>query len=195
MGATHRAVTYVESVGRLIDKIEDYRTPHSEEMLEMAMQIGSKKNMAEEALESLSYAVQLHDIGEILLPRELLRNPEKLTEENLFLLRTHPLLSELQLKSRAFAFDEVPSIVRWHHEKWDGTGYPDNLKGDEIPLAARIVALVDAVSAMKSVRPYRTRPLQTNEIISELELQAGLHFDPELVEIFKSISYGDKNKE
>jgi HD-GYP domain-containing protein (c-di-GMP phosphodiesterase class II) len=156
-------------------------------MADMAEKIAREKGMSEDEIISLRYAAILHDIGEILLPRNLLKTSEKLDEENLFLLRTHPLLGELQLRNKDFPYDEVPTLVRWHHERFDGTGYPDSLKGEEIPLSCRILALVDAVSAMKEERPYRKKAMKMNEIVKELDLKSGIQFDPELVEIWKML--------
>lgn len=183
----HRSVAYAETLGMLADKIEVYESAHAAEIARIAQEIGRAKCLTDEQLESLRFAAWMHDIGEIMLPRELLRNSEKPDGENLFLLRTHPLLGEFLLKSRCPHTDEVPSIIRWHHERWDGTGYPDCLKGDEIPLCSRIIALADAVSAMSSSRPYRKKALSRSDLMSELERQSGLQFDPELVEIFKNL--------
>lgn len=183
----HRSVAYAEVLGTITAKYEAYEGRHVEEMVKMALEIARAKGLDQEQIEGLFYATWLHDIGELLLPKELLKNSEKIVGENHFLLRTHPLLGELELKNRCPAFDEVPTLIRWHHEKWDGSGYPDNLKGEEIPLNARIIALVDAVSAMKSPRPYRHKSLTHKEVLKELDRQSGLQFDPELVEIFKNI--------
>ncbi len=183
----HRATAYAEALGTITEKIEAYENSHVNAMAAMAMEIGKARKLELEQLDALTYAVWLHDIGELLLPRELLKSSEKLSRQNLFLLRTHPLLGEFELKNRCSVYDEVPAIIRWHHERWDGNGYPDCLKGEEIPLCSRIITLVDAVSAMKSNRPYRTRTMSHREVLRELDLQAGLQFDPELVEIFKGL--------
>ncbi len=183
----HRSVAYSETLGVLADKIEVYESSHAAEISRIAIEIGRAKCLNDEQLDGLRFAAWLHDIGEIMLPRELFKKAEKPAGEDLFLLKTHPLLGEFLLKSRCPQTDEVPSLIRWHHERWDGTGYPDCLKGDEIPLCSRIIALADAVSAMSSARPYRKKPLSRSDLIAELERQSGLQFDPELVEIFKNL--------
>ena len=190
----HRAIAYAEALGTLNETIEAYENSHVKSMATMAMELGQARKLDSEQLEALTYAVWLHDIGELLLPRELLKSSEKLSRQNLFLLRTHPLLGEFELKNRCSVYDEVPAIIRWHHERWDGNGYPDCLKGEEIPVTSRIIALVDSVSAMKSVRPYREKAMTHREVLRELDLQAGLQFDPELVEIFKGL-YPDLKEE
>jgi HD-GYP domain-containing protein (c-di-GMP phosphodiesterase class II) len=182
-----RTMNYINGFGAIADRVEGYDSPHAMIMADMAEKIAREKGMSEDEIISLRYAAILHDIGEILLPRNLLKTSEKLDEENLFLLRTHPLLGELQLRNKDFPYDEVPTLVRWHHERFDGTGYPDSLKGEEIPLSCRILALVDAVSAMKEERPYRKKAMKMNEIVKELDLKSGIQFDPELVEIWKML--------
>ena len=180
----HRSIGYAETFGRFADKAEGYDNGHSQKIADLAVKIGAEKGLSEHRLEGLRFAAILHDIGEILLPKEILKSKKDLSSEERFLLRTHPLLGEFELKRYCKAFDEVPTIVRWHHERWDGSGYPDGLKGTEIPLCARILALADAVSAMGESRPYRSNEMKMPEIVKELERLAGLQFDPELVEIF-----------
>ncbi|GAB4269544.1 MAG: hypothetical protein Kow0029_05590 [Candidatus Rifleibacteriota bacterium] len=190
-----RTAGYIARIGDMVDKIEGYDSSHSLEMADLAELLGKEKGLGSEEIESLRIAAYMHDIGEVLLPREIFRSTGKLDSEKTYLMRTHPLLGELQLRNKDFPFDEVPVLIRWHHEKWDGTGYPDNLKGEEIPLAARILSLVDAVSAMKSERPYRGQGMKMNDIIKELDRLAGLQFDPELVELYKHVLKNKANGE
>jgi hypothetical protein len=138
-----------------------------------------------------SYAfwpTSLKRLGQLMLPRELFKSSKKLDEDQIFLLRTHPLLGEIELRNAELPFDAVPVMIRWHHEKWDGSGYPDGLKGTEIPLISRIITLADTISAMSSSRPYRNKVFKNDEILRELDCQAALQFDPELVEIYKRIN-------
>lgn len=177
-----RYTQFISGVSSIVDRIEGYDVAHSLEVAEVAEKIAVAAGMNIEQLQSLKAAAMLHDIGEMLLPRDILRTSQKLDEEQTYLMRTHPLLGELHLKSRIESLDEVPSIIRWHHERWDGLGYPDNLKGDEIPQTARVLALADAISAMRHQRQYRRRQFASgNEITSEVEKQSGLQFDPKLV--------------
>ncbi|MGM0598783.1 MAG: HD-GYP domain-containing protein [Candidatus Rifleibacteriota bacterium] len=171
----------------ILDKIEAYDHAHAGEMAQIAEELAEKLGLSPETIIGITYAALLHDVGEALLPREIFKTSEKLDDEQIFLLRTHPLIGELQLKNENFPLDEVPALIRWHHEKYDGTGYPDGLAGEEIPHGSRILALADAVSAMKASRPYRKHSLSNKEIGQELERLSGLHFDPELVEIWKTI--------
>ncbi len=179
----------VSGVASIVDRIEGYDVEHSSEVAATAEKIAAAAGLEMEQIQSLKAAAMLHDIGEMLLPRDILRTSTKLDDEQLYLMRTHPLLGELHLKTRIPTPDEVPAIIRWHHERWDGLGYPDNLKGDEIPRASRILALADAVSAMRHPRPYRKKQFSDGrEVDAEVEKQSGLQFDPELVSLWLKIS-------
>jgi HD-GYP domain-containing protein (c-di-GMP phosphodiesterase class II) len=180
---------FISGIASIIDRAEGYDKNHAAEVAEIAEEIALAAGVSEEQLQALKAAAMLHDAGELLLPREIFRNSTKLNDEQIFLMRTHPLLGELHLKNNMTAPDEVPAIIRWHHERWDGLGYPDNLKGEEIPLPARILALADAVSAMRNARAYRQKKYEDGlEINQEIRRQAGLQFDPELVNIWLKIS-------
>lgn len=177
----------LQGVASIIDKVEGYEEGHAEGIARLALLIGRDLGLSEERCSVLCSAAMMHDVGETLLPKEIFRSETTLSEPQAELVRTHTLLGELHLKSKFVGSDEVPSIVRWHHERWDGLGYPDNLKGDEIPLEARIIHLADAVSAMSAPRCYRKSLKNKREIASELLSQAGLQFDPQLVKIWLKI--------
>ena len=185
--ASTRAIAYIKGMSSILDKIEAYDEPHAGEMALMAEELAQELEFSEETIIGITYAALLHDVGEALLPREIFKTQEELNDEQMFLVRTHPLIGELQLKSEEFPLDEVPALIRWHHEKYDGSGYPDGLAGEEIPYGSRILALVDAVSAMKASRPYRKFSLSNKEIAQELDRLAGLQFDPKLVELWKAL--------
>ncbi|HNS09026.1 MAG TPA: HD domain-containing protein [Candidatus Ozemobacteraceae bacterium] len=180
---------FVSGVASIVDRIEGYDAAHSLEVAQTAEKIAAAAGFEGEQLQALKAAAMLHDVGETLLPREILRTAERLNDEQTYLMRTHPLLGELHLKSRMQAPDEVPAIIRWHHERWDGLGYPDNLKGEEIPKAARILAIADAISAMRHSRSYRLKQYKSQkDIDAEIERQAGLQFDPELAALWLKLS-------
>ena len=131
---------------------------------------------------TLQACATLHDVGKIEIPLEILHKPTSLTDDEYEIIKRHPLIGEELLK-------RIPSLVpaalgvRHHHERWDGDGYPDGLAGTEIPLAARIVAIVDAFDAMISKRPYKPAyPL--DQALAELEANAGSQFDPNLIRMF-----------
>jgi HD-GYP domain-containing protein (c-di-GMP phosphodiesterase class II) len=184
-----RYAQLISGVASIVDRVEGYDVEHSSEVAATAEKIAAEAGLELEQIQSIKAAAMLHDLGEMLLPRDILKTCEKLDDEQLYLMRTHPVLGELHLKTRMPTPDEVPAIIRWHHERWDGLGYPDNLKGSEIPRAARILALADAVSAMRNPRPYRKKQYaDIREIDAEIEKQSGLQFDPELVALWLKIS-------
>ncbi|HDR4875001.1 TPA: HD-GYP domain-containing protein [Bacillus cereus] len=127
----------------------------------------------------------LHDIGKMGIPNKILKKPSSLTKEEYNVMRTHPERGLQVMK--LFPFISVdPSIILSHHEKWDGSGYPNGLKRHEIPLSARIVAIADAFDAMTSTRVYRTA-LTPKEAYDQIIKGAGTQFDPELINIFKQV--------
>jgi len=124
----------------------------------------------------------LHDIGKVKIPDSILYKPGRLTDEEFEVLKQHPVIGEQILKPIP-SMQHVLPVVRHHHEKWDGKGYPDGLKGEESPLPARIVSITDAYDAMVSDRPYR-KGMPVEDALKELKRCAGSHFDPDLVEAF-----------
>ena len=128
----------------------------------------------------------LHDIGKIGVPDHILRKPGPLTENEWLTMKTHPDLGAKIIANVPF-LEEVAVIIRAHHERWDGNGYPDRLAGDEIPLGARIFAVADSFDAMTSDRPYR-RGRQLDEALAEIEHCSGTQFDPQVVRAFLSVS-------
>lgn len=134
------------------------------------------------ASHDLHLAGMLHDIGKLRVPDAILHKPGKLTEEEFEVVKMHPVWGE-QLLDRFPSLRHLCPVVRGHHERWDGRGYPDGLAGEEIPLAARIIALADVFDALHADRPYR-RGLPTEEVLVQIERAAGTHFDPALVPAF-----------
>ncbi|RCK79520.1 MAG: GAF domain/HD domain protein [Candidatus Ozemobacter sibiricus] len=171
----------LQGLSSLLDTAEGYAAPHAATMAAEAEALGRRLGLAEPTLLSLRLAALVHDAGQINLPRDLFKKPGPLTAEEWFLVRTHPLIGELALRQALPALSDVPALVRWHHERWDGTGYPDRLLATEIPLPARILAVADAAAAMAQPRPYRPAR-SAREIAEELGRQAGLQFDPEVVQ-------------
>jgi HD-GYP domain-containing protein (c-di-GMP phosphodiesterase class II) len=133
---------------------------------------------------SLEYGFLLHDIGKIGVPDSILDKKGPLGPEELLLMRQHPLIGAELLNDVPLLDGEGLQVVRSHHERWDGHGYPDGLKGDEIPLGARIFALADALDAMTSDRPYR-RAMRWTAARDEIVAQSGKQFDPDVVEAFR----------
>jgi HD-GYP domain-containing protein (c-di-GMP phosphodiesterase class II) len=131
------------------------------------------------------YGFLLHDIGKVGIPDHILRKPSPLTREEWEVMQTHPILGGQMLAPIRFLQRAIP-IVECHHERWDGKGYPRGLKGEEIPLAARIFAVVDTFDAMTSDRPYR-RALSVDEAVSEIVTAGGTQLDPDIAVTFAEL--------
>ncbi|GIV00532.1 MAG: hypothetical protein KatS3mg014_2147 [Actinomycetota bacterium] len=134
------------------------------------------------ATEGLGFGFFLHDIGKVGVPEHVLRKPGPLTEEEWDIMRMHPVLGA-QIVAPITFLDGAEQLVRHHHERFDGTGYPDGLRGEEIPLAARVFAVADAFDAMTSDRPYRPA-MSLERAVGEIVDGAGTQFDPEVVRVF-----------
>ena len=184
------------SVASIIDRVEGYNKAHSKEVAELAVKIAEKTSMSPEQINSLETAAKLHDIGMLMVTNDLMKSRNKLKKDDQNMMKNHTLLAEHYIKQEVQVTENIPTIIRWHHERWDGFGYPDSLRGKQIPLPARILAIADSVSAMKSQRNYRKKSYKTvQEIITELKKQSGLQFDPELVKIAIPIIESEEQKE
>jgi len=165
------------------------REPHLQVHLDgveaLSVAIGRTLGLEERELRLLARAAQLHDLGKLAIPDGILSKPGPLDLQEWEFVRQHPLVGERILRGSP-ALQEVATIVRSTHEHWDGSGYPDGLAGEQIPLAARIVGACDAFAAMASRRPYRTA-LAPEAALTELERRAGTHFDPAVVQILAAL--------
>jgi len=161
---------------------KDQYPENKNDVSRFAISIARKLSFKQHQTEALVLAAKLHDIGKIGVPVQILQKPDKLSSEELSLLRQHPQMGE-RILQEANQIQEMIAAVLYHHERWDGKGYPEGLKGEEIPLMARIIGLLDAYRAMLCDRPYR-KALSGEEAIAELEKGAGTQFDPALVKLF-----------
>lgn len=144
----------------------------------------------EAAAADIGWSAMLHDVGKLHVPDRVLLKPGPLSPEEWQVMRQHPIYGEQILREGA-GFEMARRIARWHHENIDGTGYPDGLKGERIPLEARIVRIADAFDAMTSVRPYK--PARSVDwALAELERHAGTQFDPEIVRLLLDMLRGDR---
>ncbi|MBL7155734.1 MAG: HD domain-containing protein [Candidatus Omnitrophica bacterium] len=153
--------------------------------LKLIQLVGHEFQMREHELKSLQYATILHDAGELMIPESVLRKKGKLTEEEYKLIKEHPLKGAEIIKSLKSLKSVAPSIMH-HHENYDGTGYPKGLKGNDIPLGARIMAVVSSFEAMITKRPYKV-PLSIEQAIEEIKKNSGKQFDPKVVSAFLKI--------
>jgi diguanylate cyclase (GGDEF)-like protein len=151
-------------------------------MAELAAAVGRRMGMAGEALDEVARAAELHDVGKVAVPDAILEKADELTDDEWSFMRRHTILGE-RILNGADAMRPIARLVRSTHERFDGTGYPDGLQGEEIPLGARIVAVCDAFAAMTSDRPYRPA-VPRARALEELRRAAGSQFDPRVVEAF-----------
>jgi response regulator RpfG family c-di-GMP phosphodiesterase len=170
----------VEVLARAVDMRDSYTTRHSDELAALARRVGKRLGLGERDLLDLEFAARLHDLGKIGVPDQILRKPGPLTEQEWDVVRHHPTWGADMLASIP-GLGRAASLVMSHHERYDGHGYPEGLKGEEIPLGSRIISTCDAYQAMVSNRPYRAA-LAPVHALRELNDQAGTQFDPEAVE-------------
>lgn len=178
-----RAARYraAASLAKAVDARDAYTGSHSERVSELAARIALALGADAELVELTRLAGSLHDLGKLAVPEEVLRKPGPLTDPERMVLERHPQIGFRMLES--LGVDPVAEWVLHHHERWDGTGYPDGLHGDTIPLGARIIFVADAYDAMTSERVYQRR-LSEDEALAELARCAGTQFDPEVVAAF-----------
>ncbi|HWN09938.1 MAG TPA: HD domain-containing phosphohydrolase [Pyrinomonadaceae bacterium] len=167
------------------DRFEQYANPHAVRIAAIADALGEAFQMAPQDRKSLRIAARMHDLGEVAMEREYIKRAGSLTDEERTDLERHPVISE-QEAARASADRDVQLLVRWHHEWWNGGGYPDALRQNEIPLAARILRVADSYSALTDDRPFRPamREEKAREILIE---RAGIEFDPAVVTAFLAL--------
>jgi putative nucleotidyltransferase with HDIG domain len=169
----------IRALAAALDARDPYTAGHSERVSVLSVAIGRALNLPYEELEIIRLGALLHDIGKIGVPDGILRKPTGLTEEEFNAIRQHPVLGARILKSVPFLAPHIP-IVELHHERPDGRGYPHGLRGDDIPLPARVVHVADAYDAITSARAYR-RARPSGEALRELWRCAGTEFHAEIV--------------
>ena len=172
----------MQSLSTTIEAKDEYTRGHSRRVAQYAALIAKNLGWTDQEIENIKSCAYLHDIGKIGIPDQILNKPGQLTEDEFNLIKQHPIIGQDILKDITI-IPHLGEVTRSHHEHYDGTGYPDGLKGNEIPIQARIITLADSYDAMNSKRIYRNA-LSFNQIKEEIEKNAGTQFDPEITQIF-----------
>jgi putative nucleotidyltransferase with HDIG domain len=170
-------------LGDVIEADDGYTGEHCKSVVSLALELAEHLDLSPERQRNLEFASLLHDVGKIAIPKEIINKPGKLDPHEWTIIKTHTLEGQKMLERVGGFMREVGLIVRSHHERWDGGGYPDGLTGEQIPLEARIIACCDTWNAMRTDRPYR-KALGVDVAIAELLSNAGKQFDPRVLETF-----------
>lgn len=173
------------ALSNAVDARDTYTAGHSERVTRISLLMGKALNLSADELHVLEYAALLHDIGKVGIPDLILNKKDKLTEDEYAVIKRHPDIGIGILGNIHFLEKAIP-IIRHHHEKVDGNGYPTRIKGNEIPLGARIIAIADAYDAMTSDRPYR-KSLAHDTAVQEILRCKGAQFDDDLVDVFMKL--------
>jgi putative nucleotidyltransferase with HDIG domain len=179
------SVAAISSLANAIDARDPYTRGHSEDVTRIVVNLARDLGWEGADLEMIEFAALLHDVGKIAVPDNILRKPEELTPEEWDVIYLHPYHSAQIVRP----VEPLRKIIPWiyhHHEHWDGSGYPDHLKGEEIPEGARIIAVVDSFNAMTTDRPYH-KALPEPEAMQEVNRSAGKQFDPRIVKAFLKV--------
>lgn len=177
---------YFETIRALslaIDAKDPYTYGHSDRIVKYGLGVAEEMNLSAKTKNEIEYLCMLHDIGKIGVPGYILNKPDRLTPEEWGIVKRHPEIGEKIIAPVKFLKEKMCSLIRHHHERHDGKGYPDGLVGNDIPLPSRVIAVIDAYDAMISDRPYRSA-LARSEAINELRRNRGTQFDPQVVDAF-----------
>jgi ribonuclease P protein subunit RPR2 len=175
----------VRALSNAVERRDAYTAKHADRVAAYALEIALALGLPLADQPEIEFGFLLHDIGKVAIPDAILYKPESLTDEERAVMARHPVIGSEIISGIGF-LGNAAAVVRSHHERWDGCGYPDGLAGESIPLAARVFALADVLDALTSDRPYRpASPL--SEARATIMSESGSHFDPAVVEAFSSI--------
>ena len=172
-------------LAKTTDKFERYENPHAQRIASIADEIAQEFHLARHDRGSLYAAALLHDLGEVAMERDYIQATGALSQEERLDLSRHPVIGEREA-SRVGADRAAQLLVRWHHEWWNGAGYPDALRREEIPLASRILRVADAYASLTDARPFR-RAFTREHVRRELMDRAGIEFDPGVVSVLLAL--------
>jgi putative two-component system response regulator len=177
-----QAEAVIFALARAVEAKDSYTEGHLQRLASYAVEIGQRMNLSDDELVALRYGALLHDVGKVGVDEMIIRKGGPLTPGEYHIMQQHTLIGE-RIVAPLHLATAVGPIVRYHHERWDGRGYPDGLARESIPLCARIVAVADAFDAMTTVRPYN-RVLSFDEAAERLRAGAGVYWDPRVVTVF-----------
>lgn len=180
-----RDIAMISALASAIEAKDSYSGGHTQRVARLASKVAKAHDPILGANEQLSFGFTLHDVGKIGVPEDILLKPADLTEAEWEVMRTHPLIGMQIIRPVGFG-ELAEGVVMHHHERWDGSGYPNGLQGEDIPVGARVFAVADAFDAMTTDRPYR-RAIPLDRAIREIVDEAGRQFDPAAVETFLTV--------
>ncbi|RKD34207.1 HD-GYP domain-containing protein [Thermohalobacter berrensis] len=183
----------IQVLTKTIEAKDPYTSGHASRVQEYAVKLARALNLKDKKIENIKRAAILHDIGKIGIDDRILKKPDKLTEDEYNKIKEHPLIGARIIKDVDFLKDVV-DIVKYHHERYDGKGYPEGIKGEKIPQEAAILSIADAFDAITSDRPYR-KALSIEDALKEIKKNAGTQFNPKLSEIFVKIVSKERKRE
>lgn len=184
----------IKSLAALLDAKSPHTYTHSEKFVRIVLAVAEEMRLPREEIRNLRYAALLPDTGKFSIPDEILRKRGDLSKKEFNIIKKQHLESLKILEPLEFLKPVIP-IIMYHHERYDGTGYPKGLKGKQIPIGARVMAVVDAFEAMVSSRPYKDAGVGMQQALKEIENNKGRQFDPEVVEAFISASKNPRFRE
>ncbi len=177
-------IEVIQRLGRAAEFKDDETGRHITRVSHYARILAAGIGLSEECVEILFYATPMHDIGKIGIPENILNKPGKLTAEEFDVIKRHPHYGgDILGESKSRLLTVARNVALYHHEKWDGSGYPEGLKGEAIPLEARVMAVADVFDAVTSKRPYK-EPWPIEKAVQMIQDSAGSHFDPQVVKVF-----------
>jgi HD-GYP domain-containing protein (c-di-GMP phosphodiesterase class II) len=185
-------VTRLDALQVFANALAGYDRPsaaHGARVRQGSTRVGTVLGLGAVELEALGWSALLHDLGKVSVAEEILRKRGPLTTAEWAVIKRHPIVGADLILSISEHLEPIAAGVRSHHERWDGAGYPNGLAGDAIPLAGRIITIVDVFDSMTSPRPYRRGDRTENDVLSHLQTQASIHFDPSIVPVFVELHH------
>jgi HD-GYP domain-containing protein (c-di-GMP phosphodiesterase class II) len=179
-------ISMMEALGRAIAKRDSDTSAHNYRVAWISANLAQEVGLHGGRMQALIAGSFLHDVGKIGIPEAILNKPDRLNETEMAIMRTHVSMGEEMVAGEGWLVGGQ-AVVAGHHEKWDGSGYPRGLSGDEIPLVARIFAIADVFDTLCSKRPYKD-PMTFDQVMQVLHAESGQHFDPHLVKVFSSLA-------